>query len=472
MPKPERGRVIRWILVSVLVFFALGFTFDAMPVWMTPDSVEYLAMANSLAHGSGIRGFDGEPTGMWGPGFPALLAPAIALGHSGFDVLPWLHAWIWTLLLLGVVVPLAWQLGSWRWRWPLLVGTLIGAPMITIASSMLADATFVAGVLGCTFLAERVHRGARPWGLLALAALLPLVKIIGVMVWPAVVWATWRRGRAGWMGMGAMVIPLAAWSLRNLELFGRFAERFPKEPTGLQVIMRGTSAELVNWFVPRFVSTDLLLASGGVLILVLAIVWLRLGRPPLPGTQTPWLLSVATFILLFWFGNAKQRVGLPDARLLAPLFVLVLVLASRFGAALQSRGGIPIMVLGIAWTGLIGTQGVLATQHHLLAPHAVYFDQQDRFAAIVKTSAADLDRGTVIWSNVPEFVYWQTGRWSQWPEPERLEAGAGASGTPVRAIWFAFSTRDGLVHPRDMQGVDWQEPIIREGVELWRGVAR
>ncbi len=103
--EPAWTRVLRWTLVSIFVFVALGFTFDAMPVWMTPDSVEYLAMANSLAHADGVRGFDGAPAGMWGPGFSALLAPGIALGYNAFDVLPWLHAWIWTLLLLGVVVP-------------------------------------------------------------------------------------------------------------------------------------------------------------------------------------------------------------------------------------------------------------------------------------------------------------------------------------------------------------------------------
>jgi hypothetical protein len=454
------------------VFFGLGFTFDAMPVWMTPDSVEYLAMANSVARGEGVRGFDGQPSGMWGPGFPVLLAPAIALGIDAFDALPWLHAWIWTLLLLGVVVPLAWQLESWRWRWPLLVGSLIGAPVITVTSSLLADATFVAGALGCTFLAERVRRGARPWGLIVLAGCLPLVKILGVAIWPAALWAVWRRGNMRWIWLAAMAVPLAGWSLRNLMLFGRVAERVPGEPKSLDRIVRETSAELTNWFVPRVDSTDVLLISGAVVVVALFVAWRRLGRPALTGLQTPWLLSVGSFVALFWFGSATRKVDLPDARLLAPLFVLMLVLGSRLGAALQRRSNLPVMVIGIFWTGLIGVQGVLATQQHLLEPQAVYFDQEDRFAAIVKTSVADVDPAEIIWSNIPEFVYWQTGHPSQWTEPAHLETGLGEAGTPVRAVWFAFSLRDGLVHPRDIAEVDWQEPIVRLDVELWRGVVR
>jgi hypothetical protein len=467
-----RGRALRWALVSVIVFFGLGFTFDEMPVWMTPDSVEYLAMADSLAAGEGVRGFDGQPTGMWGPGFPALLAPAIAFGIDAFDALPWLHAWIWTLLLLGVVVPLAWQLGSWRWRWPLLVGILIGAPVITVTSSMLADATLVAGVLGCTFLAERVRRGARPWGLIVLASLLPLVELIGVMVWPAVLWAMWTRPRARWTTAVLVALPLVAWSIRNLATFGQISERFPGEPLGFASVFRGTSAELTNWFLPRLASTDVLLASGALSIVVLLFAWRRLGRPPLPGRQTPWLLTAGSFLVLFWVSSTTRRVDLPDARVLAPLFVIALVLASRLGAALQGRSNVPVMVIGIFWTGLIGVQGVLATQHHLLAPQAAYFDQEDRFAAIVKTSVPDVEPGVLVWSNVPEFVYWQTGHPSQWTEPAHLEAGLGGPGTPVRAVWFAFSPRGGLVHPRDFAQVDWQEPIIRLDVELWRGVVR
>jgi hypothetical protein len=472
MAKPNWVLAIRWILVGLLVFVALGFTLDSLGVWMTPDSVEYLAMANSLADGNGVRGVDGEPAGMWGPGFPMLIAPAIALGFDAFDALPWIHAWIWTLLLLGVIVRLSWQLDSWRWRWPLLVGSLIGAPVITTTSSFLPDATFVAGVLACTFLAERVQRGTRPWSLIVLASLLPLVQIIGVLVWPAVVWALWRKPGARWIGLAAMVLPLALWSSRNLLIFGRIAERFPGEPRAFEPVVRRTSELLTNWFVPGFDSTWILMAFGMMLIGVLFAAWLRLGRPDLPGVQTPWLLSAGSFLALLWIGAAIQRVELPDDRILAPLFVLMLVLASRFGAALQTRGGVAIMAVGIAWTASIGVQGVMATQNHLLAPHAVYFDQEDRFAAIVKTSMGDLEPSTRVWSNVPEFVYWQTGRWSQWPEPKRLEAGPGPSGTQVRVIWFAFSTRGGLVHPRDMAGVDWQEPIVRAGVELWRGVAR
>lgn len=468
----SRARAIRWSLVGGLVFFALGFTFDAMPVWMTPDSVEYLAMANSLAHGDGIRGFDGEPAGMWGPGFPVLLAPAIALERNAFDALPWLHAWIWTLLMVGVVAPLAWQLGSWRWRWPLLVGTLIGAPVITVTSSMLADATLVAGVLACTFLAERVRDGARPWGLLVLASLLPLVKPIGLMAWPAVVWALWTRGHHRWIGPLVMTVPFVAWTARNLHEFGRFAERFPGEPRPLDSLVRSSSIEVSTWLLPKVDSNDVLLVSSALVVVMLAYLWHRLGRPSLPGRQTPWVLSATSFLVLFFAASLVQRVNEPNARLFAPLFVLVLVLASRFGAALQSRSGIPVMVIGIAWTALIGVQGVLATQHHLLAPQAVYFDQEDRFAAIVKTSVRDVDRAQQIWSNVPEFVYWQTGLWSQWPESHRIPAQFGESGTPVRFVWFGFSQRNGLVHPRDIDAVAWQDPIVRQGVELWQGVVR
>ncbi len=337
---------------------------------------------------------------------------------------------------------------------------------------MLADATLVAGVLGCTFLAERVRNGARPWGMLIFASLLPLVKVIGVMVWPAVLWSLWSRGRNWRISSVVMVLPIALWLVRNLVLFGELAESFPGQPRSLESIVSRTSHRLTNWFIPGLESIVVVLISGAVLIGVLFTVWRRLGRPALPGLQTPWLLSAASFLALFWIGSATRSVDLPDSRLLAPLFVLVLVLASRFGAALQERAGLKIMVLGIAWTALIGVQGVLATQHHLLAPQAAYFDLEDRFAAIVKTSVSDLGGSDLVWSNIPEFVFWHTGHWSQWLEPERLEARMASPGSPVRAIWFNFSGREGLVHPREMTGVDWQEPIIREGVELWRGVAR
>jgi len=460
----------------LLLLFAVGVHVHG--VFMTPDSVEYVAMARSLAAGQGAHGFDGEPSGIWPPGYALTLSPGIALGIEPRTVGGAGTALLWSVLVPFVLWPLALRLRSQSWRAAMLVGTIVGAPIVTVATALLADALLVAIVLATLFAATRsVEDGsltARAW-MLALAAIAPLVKLTGLMLWPAVVLVL--LGRSGPRALPWMVpvsLPLIAWVGRNLLHTGQLVESFPGDPRPLGPTVRRTLEHMARWVVPQVDSTDVLLITAALAALGTVALWIRRGRAVPGAGDAPWLVALAGFLLLLWVGSTRQRIDLPDHRLLAPAFAVTVVLATRVGDALQRRSRRTRIGASIAtaWALWLLASGIGTMRAPLLAERADDYAPDGGLARSLAELEPLLHGADPVWSNVPEYLYWHTGRRTQWPEPGLLTAGL-APDDPVVFVWFTRSARTGLVPPRELEPiVDWRVRSASDGVVAWRGRSR
>ena len=476
------------ILLVAGVFLALGFGLRAIGVHLSPDSVEYLSMARSLAAGEGAQGFDGEPSGIWPPGFSMVLAGVVALGADPVRWLPWIHAALWTILLTAVLLPLARDLRGSPWRVALVLGCTLGAPVVTVTSSLVADAFLVALVLAGLRAAERVREGDDGRGLVTLtvcAALAPLFKPLGAMLWPALAWALvgpirGGRSRRALLAAAVAVLPCGLWVARNLLHFGVAVEGFPGEPRPFGVTVRRTLEHVARWILPQVDSTDVLLLSAAVVLLGAGGWWWRHDRRGPSSRSVPWILTAVGYLVLLCGGSVVQKVDLPNARLLAPLFVIVVVLLARAGDRLLptqrgwSRAAVVIAALWAAWTLVAGAR---AAEQHLFVWGRSNYTQEGPVAAAMESFAPAFatqgDPGAAtdpIWSNVPEFVHWHTGHRSQWTQPEDLAPVLATPGRRLVLVWFTRSVRDGLWTPQELATwVRWEQREESGTVQLWTG---
>jgi hypothetical protein len=468
---------VRWCLVPLLlILFAVGVHVHG--VLMTPDSVEYVAMARALAEGRGAHGFDGEPSAIWPPGFSVVLAPWIAVGLDPRTATVVCTALLGSLLVPFVLWPLARRLRAPAWRTALIVGIVAGVPIVTVATALLADALLVAIVLATLLAATRTLESrsstARPW-MLALAAIAPVVKLTGLMVWPAVALALWlRSGPRGLVRLVPVPLPLIAWVLRNGVETGQLVEAFPGDPRPLEPTVRRTLEHFARWFVPQIDSTDVLLIMAAVLATALVTVWVRRGRPAPPAGDLPWIVALAGFLALLWIGSTRQRIDLPDHRLLAPAYAVTVVLAARLGDALQRGARRPHAwtVVAITWTLWLAFGGIRAVRSPLFAERADDYAPDGAVARSLAELEPLFEGASTVWCNVPEYLYWHTGRRTQWPTPEHVATGI-APDRPVVFVWFTRSAREGLVRPEDLGAVvDWRERSETNGVVAWRGRSR
>ena len=178
------------------------------------DNVAYLTLARSLLeHGAYLQLWDplAPPHAQYPPGFPLLLAGALAVGITSWTALKALMV----LVSAGAVAL------SYRWMChraapgiALGAGLLIALAPGAVANSawVLSDVPFWAAVMATLWLADR----DRPGGALALAFLALFVRTAGLpLVLAVALWLAWRRR---WRQAGAaalmLVLVALAWTLR------------------------------------------------------------------------------------------------------------------------------------------------------------------------------------------------------------------------------------------------------------------
>ena len=232
------GRNGLWMVLLLLLAGGMSLTFlhDRLPYF--GDSVVYLEGARSLAAGEGYRsGTDWQTA--WPPGYSAVLAVWFTVAGDSIAGVKGLNL-LFALLACGLFYDglrrcfppvIAW--------WSVLAAAWY-LPWIYYTQAVLSDMLFTVLVAWFVWGGCRYRERGRP-GDLALAALAvmwaPLVRMAGVALIPA--WMglalfpgpEQRGGRvpAGsrtWLMRGAlftgMLVPLAGWIIRNLDLTGRW----------------------------------------------------------------------------------------------------------------------------------------------------------------------------------------------------------------------------------------------------------
>jgi hypothetical protein len=308
---------------------------------LSPDSVQFLAAAKSLAAGLGWRRVEGGPLVEWAPLLPAWLALGIKLGVAP---LLWARA-TGALAAAGV----SWALGAWTSRasgsWLAGYGAALVAavsfPLWFVSAHLWSDAPFLfLALLGVLALDARRWRAAA-----ALAALACLMRYLGVtLVAAGVLWlASQRRWRRALWYAGLSLAPLALWLGRNALLTGT--------ATGLREPPGYTAAANISAFVHSAIDPLLPWSWPGPIKLVLTVFagafgWLALDRrQPGPLTLFVALYSLAVIIVSSIWGSDPL-----DIRLALPLSIALI--AGGFVAVARAPGRVArggLMILALVW---------------------------------------------------------------------------------------------------------------------------
>ncbi|HEX6883456.1 MAG TPA: hypothetical protein VF530_08755 [Planctomycetota bacterium] len=371
------ARRVAWGVIGACL--ALGLAFGVHP-WYDPtnDGSMYLITARALAAGEGYT-YLGEPFVIRPPGFPALLAPLVALRGTDFHAL---NLFVSATGALGVVL---FHL-LLRPRLGLLLATLV--PLVLwfnpghqrMANQVMSDVPGWTLLVACLLLARqpwaRTPRGAFGLGLaLGLAA---LVRSANVLLVPALVAYEGlqllpRAGRAGWKGalrrcaalaLGALLVSVP-WSVRN--------QLVRPPPPAEQTTLYSYSTALLHTDLgdpasPRVTASEFLGRFPRQMSKSLHSLGTRLGD----GAPAPHVLAVALLLLGALLVSAVRRRAPEDlwglamlgvvafyfayaGRLMLPLFALAIPAAVELARDLLARflgaraGLLGAALLCLAW---------------------------------------------------------------------------------------------------------------------------
>ena len=240
----DAPRARRLILAATVAGLALRLAFG-FGYWtgkpLTHDEREYLALAQSLAEGRGVRYPPDHATGtaqQFGraPGYPVFLA-AIGAGAPAEatparvklaqSVLGAVTIWMIGVIAASCAGPRAGAIAGGI--------AAVYPPLVWIPSYVLSEALFMPLALGCVMLLARARAGAdaehSPRGGGALAVASGLLAGVAILVRPGMVFflpivAAWFLLRRRWsLALAvcvAAVVVVAPWTLRNAREYGRF----------------------------------------------------------------------------------------------------------------------------------------------------------------------------------------------------------------------------------------------------------
>jgi hypothetical protein len=236
-----------------------------------------------------------------------------------------------------------------------------------------------------------------------------------------------RRLLAAWGSFAGGVLPLMlAWLVRNSLVGGSATNRqFIWHPVSAEKIQFGLEnlwslflpVRLVEWLSPYQFWTNLLLAIGGVAVLVW-LVWTGLRNlqrdHPGSGWLTLWSLVAYSFIYLAVMlvsMSIYDAATIFEHRILAPIYVsLLLGLAALAGWVWQHGSAVLRIAEAVVLLGVIG----LSAWNQARRVEVMRFDAQGFASRVCGESELisvirNLPVGKVIYTNKPTLVYIQTG---------------------------------------------------------------
>lgn len=332
------------------------------------DNAVYLALARSILDGGYRDLFDpAAPVHtQFPPGFPALVAAALALGLE-----PWVGIKLVIVAFSAAGVALTYLWIRRRRRPDLALGVAllvaISPGVLALSHWELSDVPFWAMTTGALLTWERLPR--RHHGRTALAALLTacayLTRSAGLpLVLAAAAWLAWRRRWTQLALYAAVVVPAAlAWALRpragGYASLIRMSDVYaPDRGTVSAAGFVGRLGENAALYGGRFLPTLLgggasaVLAVVSVAVVALAVYgWAR--RVRRPGAAELWVPLYVAMLLVWnpeWAGD----------RLLLPLFPALLMYAGDGVARLARMRFLPRLApaLGAAVLALVALPGV------------------------------------------------------------------------------------------------------------------
>lgn len=444
------ARLISVVLLLLLGVLALTLVLRATPEGLTlsDDSIAYIAGARSILAGQGYREAwlaSNGPVTHLPPAYPSVL---VFLGWFGLD--PLRGARFVGAVLFGLNSALLGILG-WRMTRSLPAGLLLAALLVLNASLFRLHATalseplfiFLSLLSFWVFDLYYERDGHWPWliacgslvGLAYLTRYAALALVATFAVTLLLVQATWRRRLVGLGIFAASVLPwIGGWTLRNASVGGTATNRIlvwhPIAESDLDTALRTVSEFLMPVEAWRH---ELLRIPGFfpvviVVILLAILTWiiLKLKRghaaPAQPGGE---ILSFVSALYVFgYLASVFAAMSLFDAstkfklRILAPIYVSLLLLAIAFGAWAWTRRRDLIIALALA-VFAFSIYGQVGTLRELMKGGQGYasFKWYDSEAIAFLRG---LPEEVMIYTNEPGAVYLYTGR-AAYVLPDRVD---------------------------------------------------
>ena len=305
---------------------------------LTPDSVSYISVARNVIAGRGFVLFDHKPMVAWPPLFPALLA---LLGRL-LNLDPWVLAPELNAVLFGLVIYLSGWIAHARLQMgrgfalATALSVMLSIPLFRAAVAVWSEMLFLVFVLcsvavGYAYLARPARMTLLLWAVtIALATLTRYVGVV-LLLWAVTLIVTSadisHRRKVTHSAILALIVilPLAAWGMRNWALTGTLSgPRAPSRYTLTHNVVAVFQTAAV-WYLPPA------LAANRVVWLLLAVVvgtlagvlWVE-NRPALQSSLRGWfpVIGLMCFYSAFLVVTSSLIAYDPiDDRILAPLFV-------------------------------------------------------------------------------------------------------------------------------------------------------
>jgi hypothetical protein len=441
-------RLLSVVILGIVALAGVALVLHATPegLALTDDSIAYIAGARSMLAGSGYReawlASDG-PVTHFPPGFPSALA---FLGLFGLD--PLRGARFLNALLFGLNTGLMGILG-WRMTKSLFAGLalaglfVLNGSLLQVHASALSEPLFISMSLLSFWVFDLYIERDTHWLWLVVAASLVgiayLTRYAGLglaLTFLAALFllhSTWRKR---WISAGiftASLMPwIAGWALHNELAGGSVTNRVlvwhPISADNLDAGLRTISSFLMPvealrvplFKTPGVFVAAVLLISGAILIWLVAN-WLPRTRTPARGQAVTFISAVyvgcymAGIVAAMLFFDASTKFKL---RILAPVYVALLILLVAAGAWVWSRRPEIVMLVGIAIVG-VSAYGQYDTVSTLAKGGQGYasFKWYDSDAmSYLRGLPADIH----IYTNEPGAVYLYTGR-GAYVLPDRVD---------------------------------------------------
>ncbi len=342
---PNRGY---WFTTSIMLI--LGIAGGAVVFVLTArdglgictDSVEYISTAEHLADGRGFVNYSLEPTLLWPPLFPLLLAGFELLDVPSVDAARFINIAIVGTLIVATSffvsrkTSAAW-LGILAGVLVLLSGTVLGTCMLVWSDSLFLLLTTLS-LMAMTTLDKRPT-----FANIALCSVLVcsacLARYIGVtLIFTGVLYLSLNRclpvfarlTRVLWFGSIAS-LPTVIWLIRNWFVSGTLSgPRYPT-PDTLEKLAGNVGIFIANWALPwRVINLVSPLFWFTILAAVLAIGGtVVLGRyvagPPQRTAPTVPMMTFVCIYLGFLILSSSRTVVDVKPRMIAPVYVPILI---------------------------------------------------------------------------------------------------------------------------------------------------
>ena len=392
-----------WLALPPLAAVAAVVLATGKGLYVSPDAVFYVGTARNWLDGRGFTAPAGvPPLEHFPPGFTVVLA---VLGRLGLDPLPGARV-VNALALGGIVLLVGLVVRRRTGSMPAaLVATVLAAAavdLLALSGSALSEPLFILLALGglaalAAYLDE--PRPALLAGASVLVAAAFLTRYVGIaLVVAGVAGLLWRRRWLAAGGFGAATVaPVALWLLA---VDGGASDRsvafhlFGADDLGQAV--RPLARWVVPWPGPP---------AGFVLALVLVAAGVVVAQR-VPATPLTWLLvafTVAYLAVLLANRTFADASGRLDARFLAPLHVVAIVLAVPALHRLKP----PALTLAGALV-VAQVAGALSWTAGGLSDDSIR--RRGYTAAALQESSVMASLQEPLYSNAPDGVFFLTGR--------------------------------------------------------------